>query len=197
MPKKKSVKLVAARFMTDADALLAYEQVIAEASLGDEHLSWSYDYAVIRLYRSFEGLLLGSLSGAINNDTRTVAKHTGISFPAHMSDDACDFLVTNGGYFDFRSRSSLIKELKRFLPGNHYLVKTVKDSQYKDALERLSALRNFAAHNSRQAKTSAKKALGVQRLRSSGAWLKKQNRFGQLVQKLKAMATTLEREAPY
>lgn len=197
MPKKKSVKLVAGNFRDEADRVEAFAAAICAANLSKEQISWGYEYAAIRLYRAFEIMMLEVLIGAINNDASTVATHVSISFPKHMSDDVCEFLITGGGYFDFKGRSHLIKECKRFLPETHYLVSVLKDTKYKEALERLSALRNFAAHNSWKSKVAAKEAVGVSRLASTGAWLKKGNRLHVLSGRLKALATDLETQAPY
>jgi hypothetical protein len=68
MPRKKSLKLATQRFKSDCDDLMQYLQAV-EPHLDDEHVSWSYDYGVIRLYREFEELVLECLVGAINNWT--------------------------------------------------------------------------------------------------------------------------------
>lgn len=197
MPKKKSVRLVATKFTEEADSILAYQEALRALPLGQKHVCWGYEYAVIRPYRSLEALLLGTLIGAINNDTRVVARQTAIAFPPRMNDDACEFLITGGGYCDFKSREHLIKQIRRFLPDTHYLLRIVKDQQYQDSLERVAALRNLAAHNSSKAKAAAKKALNVKRLASSGSWLKKGNRLQYLVGRLKALASDIQTNAPY
>ena len=90
-----------------------------------------------------------------------------------------------------------IKTLKEFVPANHYLVTSVKKAAYTDALERLSALRNFAAHESATSKRAALAAIGGLRIESSGAWLKCEGRFQTIVDHLKALATDIEHAAPY
>jgi hypothetical protein len=152
---------------------------------------------VIRLYREFEVLLLNALVGAINNDTATIASTTGVKFPKHLSDEVCEFLVIGDGYFDFRGRDSLVRFLKRFVPDAHYLLAVVKTPRYRQPIERLVALRNFAAHRSTVSRERARKALGVSTLSSSGAWLKKQTRSPDLVLSLKTLAHELEQAAPY
>lgn len=141
--------------------------------------------------------MFDALVGAINNDTRTLASSTGHSFPDHLTEEVCRFLITGTGYFDFRGRDGLISTLKNFVPSNHYLVVTVKDSKYKDALEQLMSLRNFATHSSKQSKNAALKAIQQQRISSSGAWLKRKNRLEKLVDKLKNMAMEIHKNAPY
>lgn len=68
---------------------------------------------------------------------------------------------------------------------------------YKDALERLSTLRNFAAHESAISKRAALAAIGGKRIESSGAWLKCEHRFQTIVDRLKDLATEIEHAAPY
>ena len=69
--------------------------------------------------------MLDTLVGALNNDTSTLSTRTGFSFPKHLTDEVCRFLVTGRGYFDFKGRDGLIKTLKQYLPDDHYLVEVV------------------------------------------------------------------------
>jgi len=196
MPRKKSVKHSAQVFRAAANDITTF---LTAASVGqtDQHVSWLHNYGIIRLYREFESMVLDALVGAINNDTATVSGTTGINFPKHLTDEVCEFLITGSGYFDFKGRSGLIKTLKGFVPANHYLVDTIKRKTYEDALERLSALRNFAAHESAPSKRAALKAIGGKRIESSGAWLKRGGRFQTIVDRLKALAAEIENAAPY
>lgn len=196
MPRKKSVKRSAQDFRA---AAVEITEFLATASNGqtDEHVSWVHNYAIIRLYREFESLVLDALVGAINNDTGTISSTTGVKFQTHLSAKVCEFLITGTGYFDFKSRDGLIQTLKKFVPKTHYLVTTVKKDDYKHALEQLSALRNYAAHGSDQSKRRALNAIGGKGISSSGAWLKRESRFQIIVDRLKAFATELQNEAPY
>jgi hypothetical protein len=196
MPRKKSVKLSAPNFCNEVDSI---NQFLATVSLGqsDEHISWLHNYAIIRLYKEFEALMLDALVGAVNNDTSTIAATTDVQFPKHLTDEVCEFLITGTGYFDFKGRSGLIKTLKSFVPSTHYLLASIKKPEYKDALERLTALRNFAAHESSSSKRAALEAIGGERTSSSGSWLKRKGRFRQISSQLKALATEIYSGAPY
>lgn len=163
----------------------------------DEHLSWAYDYAIIRLYRSFEVLMLNCLVAAINNDTKQLSAKTGRDFPKHLSDEVCEYLIVGNGFFNFKGRDGLIGDLKTFLKDDHFLIEIVKSASFKIALERLSALRNFAAHNSKPSKKSAMKAVGVQRMKSAGAWLKEQDRFERIVENLLTLSKKISDRARY
>jgi hypothetical protein len=195
MPKKKSIKGSANEFKAETDKILAF--LTASAGLGDEHVSWCHDLAIIRLYRAFESLMLDALVGALNNDTSTLSSRTGFSFPKHLTDEVCRFLVTGRGYFDFKGRDGLIKTLKQYLPDDHYLVEVVSKAGYRNALARLSAARNYAAHESSQSKGAFKKAIDLARVGSAGSWLKRQNRFQTIADSLKAMADEIHADAPY
>lgn len=204
--------------------------VKAKNGLSDEHQSWIYDAAIIKLYRLFEQLMLSALVGAINNDTTTVSATLGIKFPKHLTNEACEYLVIGTGYFDFKGRDGLIQILKRFVPSDkkktvrketrkskkataapakkpaavkpHYLVAIIEKKLYKESLDQLSTLRNYAAHESDKSRTAALDAIGQTRIKSSGAWLrrtspgKKQCRFNDLCAKLKLLATEIESNAP-
>lgn len=196
MPRKKSVKHSAQDFRTAADEIVLFLTSVSKGQT-DQHISSLHNYAIIRLYREFESLMLDALVGGINNDTATLSTIAGVEFPKHLTNEVCEFLITGTGYFDFKGRDGLIKILKKFVPATHYLVVNVSKLIYRSALEQLSALRNFATHESDQSKRSALSAIGGQRIESSGAWLKREGRFQVIVDRLKALATDLENAAPY
>ena len=195
--KKKSGKRASEAFKSNVKDIEEFLKQDNLSSLSDGHLSWTYDYAIIRLYREFEKMILNCLIAAINNDTTQLSKKIGIDFPKHLTDDVCEYIILGRGYFDFKGRAGLIGKLKQYLTRNHYLVETVSKSKYKDALERLSTLRNYAAHDSVPSKKSALESIGQQRMASSGAWLKKQDRFKKISDKLKELADDVNENAPY
>lgn len=138
-----------------------------------------------------------NLPFAIKDDEHFNGSSTvGVQFPKHLATPVCEFLITGGGYFDFKGRSGLIKTLKNNIPAGHYLVTVISDATYTNALERLSALRNFAAHESEQSRSIALKAIGASNLASSGSWLRVNNRFGKISNDLTALAKAVEAAAP-
>lgn len=159
-------------------------------------MAWSYDYAIIRLYRAFENLMLDSLVAAINNDTSTIAATTASKFPKHLPEEVCLFLVVQNGYFDFRGRAGLIKTLKQFVPATHFLVTSVGKATYQDHLERLSALRNCAAHDSEVSKGRSRDAVGTNHS-SAGSWLRRQGRLQAIIDWLRQLSADLRAAAPY
>jgi hypothetical protein len=196
VPRKKSVKLSARWFSSATDDVCTFLSKVAVGQ-SEEHVSWLHSYAIIRLYRAFESLMLETLVGAINNDSATVAATTGVAFPKHMTDEVCEFLITGTGYFDFKGRSGLISTLKSFVPEDHYVLTVTKKATYRNTLDQLCTLRNFAAHESAKSKAAVLKALGCKRISSSGAWLKRHGRFQQIATGLKALAAEIEAAAPY
>ena len=196
MSRKKSIKLATTEFNKEVDKAISFLEIVSSGQ-SDEHITWLHNYAIIRLYKEFEGLMLDALVAAVNNDTSTLQATTDVKFPKHLTDEVCEFLITGTGYFDFKGRSGLIKTLKSFIPDQHYLVTTVKKTIYKEALEQLTTLRNFAAHESQASKRAALDAVNAKKLASSGAWLKRQNRFLSIANKLKALSTELHGLAPF
>jgi hypothetical protein len=194
--RKKSIKKSAEDFISKIDELNSFLRT-SISSMSDEHKSWSHDYAIIRLYREIEKMMLAGIIGAINNNTETISEVTGIEFPKHLTDEVCEYLVLSGGYFDFKGRDGLIRNLKKYVPDTHYLVTVVRKQIYKDPLEKLCALRNYAAHESRQSKRAVLSATGQERIGSAGAWLKVRGRFPKLSSKLKELAQEIHNEAPY
>jgi hypothetical protein len=195
MPKKKSIKLSADHFAEGADAVLDYFD--KTAGLQDQLNEWCADYAIIRLYRGFETLMLDALAGAINNNSATISETAGIEFPKHLNEAVCRYLIVGSGYFDFRGRDGLIKTTKEYVPDSHYILEIIRDAKYRAALEQLSALRNLATHDSSQAKRAAKAAIGGEKIGSAGSWLRKQSRFKKLCEVLKQLAVDMKKRAPY
>jgi hypothetical protein len=195
MPRKKSVKLAADVFRDNVTEIQKF--FAGTDGLNEENKSWCADYAIIRLYLEFEVLMLKAIVGAINSDTDTLFQSSGIKFPKHLSEDVCTYLVVGNGYFDFKGREGLLKTLKKFVPKTHYLYKIIKSSKYKDALEQLSALRNFAAHGSRSAKKFALTATKATKIGSAGSWLRVQGRFEALLTLLTDLAKKIKHAAPY
>jgi hypothetical protein len=192
--RKKSIRFATDRFGDEVTEIDAF--VRATAALPAQHVSWAYDHAIIKLYRAFERMMLDVLVGVMNNDTATTGAALGVPLPKHLSDEVCQYLVVGVGYFDFKGRDGLLQLLQRFVPNRHWLVTAVKKEGYRESLERLSALRNYAAHGSMRAKAAAKKATGHERLASAGSWLKRSGRFGAIAKNLRALATDLAGAAP-
>lgn len=195
--KKKSVKKSAVVYRTLIADLREYVADASSAGLTDQQVTWTFDGAVIRLSAGFERLMLDALVGAVNKDNSHLARTVRVRFPKHLTDEVTEYLITGAGYFDFKGREGLIRQVKQCVPESHYLLNAVKKAAHKEPLERMLALRNYAAHGSRQSKQAATKAVGLSRLSSAGAWLKRQNRFDQLAAKQDSIAAEIEAGAPY
>ena len=203
--KKKSIKKDAKIFKQNVDKILKFIKRVEDAHengarrwrLTDDDVPWCYDLAIIRLYRKFEDLMLSCLVALINNDAATFSEHKERKFPKHMSVEVCEYLICGDGYFDFAGRDGLLRNIREVVPTNHWLYVIVKDSKYKASLDKLSALRNFAAHGSSVSKERALKAIKQKRMPSSGEWLVSQKRFDAICEDLKKMAEQIELKAPY
>ena len=195
--RKKSGKRASEVFKKQTQKIEEFLDEKNLSSFSDAHVTWAYEYAIIRLYRYFEDMILKCLVAAINSDTEQLSQTTGVNFPRHITEEVCEFIIVGDGYFDFRGREGLIKTLKKYLPEDHYIVLIVKKPAYKGTLEMLSALRNFAAHDSKPSKKRALQVIGGQKLLSSGAWLKKKKRFRKILISLKKLADDVQQQAPY
>ena len=194
--KKKSVQLCTQQFEKEANGLLEF-CAKAEEVLSEAHVSLVYDTAIIKIYAHFEQMIVESLIGAINNDTSQISTTTNILFPRHLTDEVCEYIITKGGYFNFQGRDGLIGEIKKYVPDNHYLMNIIKDRTYKESLDRLCALRNYAAHGSDSSKRSALKSIGQLKMGSAGSWLKRQNRLDNITSSLCNLSKEIEASAPY
>lgn len=194
--KKTSLRGVAKTFRANSKEIMAFFS--ETAALKEEWSERCADYAVVLLYGAFEAMMLRSLAGAINNDSTITSKQLGVKFPKHMSEDICTYLITGSGYFDFKGRHDLIKTIKKYLSDSHYLCRIVKDSKFKDALDRLCALRNLAAHrDSEKAHDAAANAVKQAKIGSAGAWLRAHDRFKSICESLNGMAKQIQTQAPY
>ena len=142
-------------------------------------------------------MTLITLIAAINNDTSTISKKTGVNFPKHLSDEVCEYLIIQSGYFDFKGRDGLLKKLKHYLPDEHFLILIYKDSKYRASIERMCALRNYAAHSSLKAKKDALKAINKKRIRTAGAWLKLGNNFKKILDDLLELSNEVKMKAKF
>ena len=197
VPKKKSGKKAASDFRVAIDRIEKFLVDIDASTLSDQSRTWAYEAAIIKTAVAFEKLMLRCLVTAINNDTTTIAEQTGVVFPKHLTDEVCEFLVTGGGFFDFKGRPGLIEKLRNFVPSDHWLVSVVKKPAYTVSFDRLIALRNFAAHESAVSKRTLGRAVGQARVRPAGVWAKTQCRLVLLLGNLRALANDLESSAPY
>ena len=75
--------------------------------------------------------------------------------------------------------------------GPHLHFEVRLDGEYQQPLDELSAFRNFAAHSSRQSKEKVKELLQIKRIKSIGSYLKRQNRFEDIANKLCKLATEI------
>ncbi|KAA0916248.1 hypothetical protein FLO80_09005 [Aquicoccus porphyridii] len=196
--RTKSVRLAANRFSENTGNLLQFVSRLESArSTTDTDVTWAYEYGIIRLYRDFEDLMLNCLIATLNTNPVAFSEHKGIGFPRKMNVEVCEYLISGEGYFDFRGRSGLIREVRKYVPEGHWLLETVKENRYHQSLDRLSALRNFAAHDSPASKRAALKAVGLAKMSSAGSWLKRQNRFVHIVDRLQELAEALHNAAPH
>jgi len=197
--KKKSARKSVEQFRMEADEIRNFVRDMLELrpQLSAQYQNWIYEQAVIRLYRAFENLILSCLIAAINNDTRQLSDVTDVHFPKHLNDKVCRYIIVGDGHFNFRGGSDLVGKLKKFLPKDHYLVEEIAEQTCKQALERLSALRNYAAHDSETSKKRALKAVDQKKINQAGAWLKSQGRLEEIMDKLDKLANRIDDRAPY
>ena len=186
------------RVKSDLDQFL--ENIKGNGIVTDQQRQWCYEYAIIKLYRAFEELMLEALKGAINKDASHFLDKNNITQINHLNSDLAEYVIVGDGYFDFKGRDGLIDTLKKYLPKDHWLIKIVKNPQYRVSLNRLSAFRNYAAHSSdkakARAKASAKPDPGGDCMGSSGAWLSSYNgtRYTEIAENIYKLSGSIRRQ---
>ncbi|WP_285661872.1 hypothetical protein [Actinorhabdospora filicis] len=198
MGRKKSGKKVVQDFKRALGRIVAFTEEVTVSGLGKQSITWAYEAALIRTYVEFERLMLDCIVTAINNDTDgTIGLRTNVSFPKHLTDEVCEYLVIKEGYFDFKGRDGLIRKIREYLPDRHWLIEVIRKQSYVGPINTLVALRNFAAHDSPRSKRAAAAAVGASRLSSAGAWIKCNQRFPLMIKELTRFADELEGRWPY
>ena len=131
----------------------------------------------------------------LNHDHSVFEAKNGIRLGKHINDDVCEFLITKGGFFDFKGREGLCKVINATIGKDHNLAKIFKKTDYKGTIEQLCAIRNFAAHNSDQSKKAAAKAFGLKRISTAGSCLKKSSRFDSIINGLVQLSNEIKTTA--
>ncbi|MDX3835860.1 hypothetical protein [Streptomyces europaeiscabiei] len=217
MGRKKSGKYAATKFKETTQRIRDYVDEVDQAGLSDQAITWAYEAGLMKTNVAFEHLMEECLIVALNNDSKPFSDATSITFPKHMTEKVCQYLVTGGKFFDYSGRGGLLGDIGKFTGGKaakHYLYVAVQNTKYHHALELLIALRNYAAHESPQSKQTLRKAIVAHRLgitsvpdkkqlaganapTAAGAWLKTQGRFAYILDRLDALADEIHQGAPY
>ena len=191
--KTVNIQNVCDEFISGTEEIKNYitkcKQVFAEDMA---YLEYSYEQAAIMLYRIFERFNLRVMISCLNHDHSHAEEHYSIKLGSHINDDVCEFLVTKGGFFDFKGRGGLTRVYSDTIGKNHNISKVIKKHDYEDAIEQLCAIRNYAAHNSAQSKKAAMKAFGVTRISSAGKCLKQKHRLDNIITSLVTLANEVK-----
>jgi len=213
MSRKKSGKRAATTFLGTTQRLRDYVEEVDGSQLTDQATTWAYEAALMKTSVAFERLMLDCLIAALNSDTEPFSTATGITFPKHLTEKVCEFLITGGRYFDFRGKDGLVDHTKKVTGTSHYLHTAVTHPKYHHTLELLISLRNYAAHESPQSRKKAKREIAAYHLSkkkptdaelakanapgSAGSWIKRQERFDDLLNNLDSLAKEIHAGAPY
>lgn len=191
--KTVNIQNVCNEFVRSTQDLKNYIEKCKQVFSEDKkYLSNCYEYAAIDLYKNFEHFILRVLIACLNHDHSHIEELYGIQLGKHINYDVCEFLVTKGGFFDFKGRSGLIQLLGDTIGKDHEVVAKVKNTNYTKALNRLYTIRNYAAHNSKQSKIKARDAFGLTQIGSAGSCLKAQERLDEMIDSLVDLANEIK-----
>ena len=158
-----------------------------------KYLEYSYENGIIMLYKAFEYFIMRTIIACLNHDHTFFERKYKVRFGKHINIDICEFLLTNGGYFDFSGRDGMSKVLAQTIGKEHNIAKVFKKNDYKDIIIQLCALRNYAAHNSNQSKSAAMKALALSnRIATPGKCLQQNRRFQKIMEGLRLLANDVK-----
>ena len=195
--EKKSAKLAVKDFRSEVIEIEKFlETAVKSGSFSDKHAIWAHDYAIIRLHRAFENLIRNCLTAAISDNTEQLSRTTNIRFPERLADAVCNYIIAGDGYLNFHGGDGLVQELRKYLLPDHYLVRAVRHAIYMDTLDQLTALRDYAAHDSEISRRRALEVLGDKKICSAGAWLQVDERFGRIAANMKSLAHSISKMAP-
>jgi len=197
MAKKKSSRIPAERFISECAEITEFLEFTISNNASDKHISWAHEYAIMKLYREFEQMLLECLIAGLNRNTSALSDYQGFEFPKNLTDEVCEYVIIGNGYFDFKGQKEIVNKCKRFVGENNFLTTVLKDPSYKDTSNKLLALRNYAAHDSSQSKKRALDSIGAQRIGTAGSYLKTQGRCQSIISEMRSIAQRIAEEAPY
>lgn len=187
--KTVNKNVVCNKFISEIEKTEKYIRRCTEVFSDDDlYLSYSYENAILMIYKSFEEFIIRIMVSCLNHDHSAFEEKHGIALGRHINDDVCEFLITKGGYFDFRGYSGLLDMLKGTIGNDHTFVSTIKKERYKTCINKMCAARNYAAHNSKQSKNAVKKVFNAQSISSAGSFLKSARRMADIIESLKALA---------
>lgn len=163
MANQVSIKAVANRFLGECDSLSDYLRH-QNSHCSGKFLSYAYDFAIIKLFKDFEELLLGTVTGVINNEAPYIQDGHGGFRKKSIVKAQAETIFLGGRYFSFKGTGGLLHDIRTTVPLNHRLVTILSDTSYNHTFSVLIPLRNFAAHSSKNAKIRAIAAVGLSQL---------------------------------
>ena len=196
MANEVSIKAVVTKFDGELDTILDFIEKYKGNGKG-VFAFYVYDYAVIKVFKDFEELLLNTIVGLINQEAANVESSSGHKGIKSLKKKDAETLFIGGRYFSFKGQNGLLKQIKKFFTINHWFINILSDTKYNRTFDILIPLRNFAAHSSKTAKKNAVSAVGLQQLGYSGAWLKVGNRFKNIIDDLKDISVRIKAQAKY
>lgn len=198
MPKKKSGKRCTDRFLEELEQVALFLDH-ALTIKQDRMASECFGFAVIWIYREFEKYILALLVHALNANTQHLATRINAKVPRHLTAELCEYLILGDNYFNFRAEGDLRAQVRKFVPDSHYLYVSLDKKTNRVTIDRLIAMRNFAAHQSKKSKERAKKAYSCKRMASAGAFLKKSSgkRMEDLLFGITELALEIAARSPY
>jgi len=196
MANQVSIKAVANRFLSECDELADYLQQQHRSFTG-KFLSYAYDFAIIKLFKDFEELLLNSIVGIINNNAPYIQDAQGGFRKKSIVKSQAEMMFLRGRYFSFKGTNGLLNDIRTIVPQRHWITTILADTSYNSTFNVLIPLRNFAAHTSKNAKQKAIAAVGLSQLGQSGVWLRSSGRFDNIINDLRDIASRIKSNAPY
>ncbi len=196
MANEVSIKAVVIKFDRELDTILDFIRQHKGDGKG-VFTFYLYDYAVIKVFKDFEELLLNTIVGLINQEAAYIASSSGHKGTKSLKKKDAETLFIGSRYFSFKGPNGLLKQIKKYFPANHWFINILSDTKYDRTFDILIPLRNFAAHSSKTAKKNAISAVGLQQLGYSGAWLKVGNRFQNIIDNLKDISARIKAQAKY
>ena len=82
--------------------------------------------------------------------------------------------------------------LNKTIGQKHPIVKVFGNGTYSKTIQKLYVLRNYAAHNSPQAKKAVLNEFNLKRAKSAGSILKQQGRFQSIISELEQLAIDIK-----
>jgi hypothetical protein len=140
------------RFITSLDRITDRADRIDKRMRRKSDRRWGYEMLAVSAVTAWSDFVEDIFYMSVNRDSKALSKSLGLELPRNLTLPTCEALFTTNGFLDFRSVGELRGKARKFLGSSHPFADI--PSATGQAIDRLTAARNFIVHGSRGARAA-------------------------------------------